>query len=446
VTDHFDVVIIGGGNAGFGVSSIAAEAGMRLAFIESRDFGGTCPNRGCTPKKILVAAAQSLDIISRASVHGIHVGSVELDWGKLIERELEMVSGIPAGMEGLAAKRGQIFKGSARFTGSNQIDVDGQEISAEHFVIATGSRPRDLPIPGAELLVTSDEVLSERRLPSEVVFVGGGVIAMEFGHVYSRAGVKVTILEAAPRLLGRLEADAVDVLRAESERLGITIKTGVKITEISDCAGRRRVDFEHENEAHSATGDMVVNGAGRIPNVQDLDLDAGLIAHDGLKIHVDEYLRSTSNQNVWVAGDALATSAQLSPLATYEGRIVGENIVNGPISAVDYSVVPSSVYTIPTYSGVGLTEEQAQGLDFRVASQDMTEWFSSRSYGESAAWCKILIDNKTDQIIGAHLIGHHGEDLIGLFVMAMRHQITASAMKDTIFAYPTFSADVRNML
>ncbi len=170
MSNKFDIVIISSGNGGFGVSAIAAEAGKSIAFVESLDFGGTCPNRGCTPKKVLVAAAQSLETIDNAAVHGIDVGPTKLDWAKLIDRETDMVSGIPAGMQGLAEKRGTVFHGEAKFVGPNSVEAD-------NIVIATDPKPRDLPIPGADLMITSDEVLSERTLPGEVVFIGGGVIA-----------------------------------------------------------------------------------------------------------------------------------------------------------------------------------------------------------------------------------------------------------------------------
>jgi glutathione reductase (NADPH) len=194
MSNHYDVIIIGGGNAGFGVSALVHEAGKRIAFIEERDFGGTCPNRGCTPKKVLVAAAHALHEIETASTHGITVGPAKLDWGKLIRREKDMVGFIPDAMEGVAKKRGDVFKGTARFVGPNSVEVGGDTLTGDHIVIATGSKPRPLPIPGAELMITSDEVLSEETQPKEIVFIGGGVIAMEFSHVYARAGTKGTIL------------------------------------------------------------------------------------------------------------------------------------------------------------------------------------------------------------------------------------------------------------
>ena len=291
-------------------------------------------------------------------------------------------------------------------------------------------------------------MLTERTQPASVVFIGGGVIAMEFSHVYARAGSKVTILEVMPQLLGNIDQDAVTAIRAESERIGIKIKTGVKVTRIEQADGWLRVVFEHDGAEHGVTADRVVNGAGRIANVAGLDLDAGGIKHDRIRIEVNEHLRSVSNPAVWVCGDALVGPPQLSPLATYEGRIVGRNIVEGASHKPDYSVVPSGIYTVPAMSSVGLTEAQAaaQGLDVTVTTNDMTGWFSSKAYAESVAWVKTLVERDSGRIVGAHMVGHQGEDLIHLFAMAMKHGITADQIKDQMFAFPTFSADLKSMI
>lgn len=448
MTKTYDAIIIGGGNAGFGVSSVLAEAGKSLAFIEEAEFGGTCPNRGCTPKKVLVAAAASLDTIAKASSHGISVSEPSLDWTALIDRKSEMIDFIPGAMQGLAEKRGDVYVGSARFTGPKSVQVGDQELTAENIIIATGSKTRPLPIPGAELMITSDEVLSHREQPHEIVFVGGGVIALEFSHVYARAGTKVTILEVMPQLLPRLDADLIAQLRAATEALGITVHTGVGVKEVREANGRREIVFETDGETITLGADQVINGAGRIANVDGLDLDAAGIAHDGIRIAVDPHLQSTSNPAIWVAGDALVHTAQLSPVATFEGQLVGRNILNGGREVPDYTVLPSSVYTVPSLATVGLTEAQARDTDskIRVAVNDMTGWFSGKSYVESTAWAKLIIDEDSDLILGAHLIGHNADDLVHTFALAMKHGITATSLKETIFAYPSFSSDIKNLL
>lgn len=448
MTKKFDVAIIGGGNAGFGASAVLHEAGKTIAFIEEREFGGTCPNRGCTPKKVLVAAAHALHEIEQAAKHGIEVGRPKLHWRKLIDRKQDMIGFIPDAMLATAGKRATVFKGDAKFIGPKTLQVGEETIEADDIIIATGSKHRPLAIPGAALMITSDDVLTDRELPNEVIFIGGGVVAMEFSHVYARAGAKVTILEALPQLLPRMDSDAVSALRRETERLGVVIKTDVAVKEISETGDRLTVVYEQDGVSSSAQADRVVNGAGRIANVDTLNLDAANVRHDGIRIEVDDFLRSISNPHIWVAGDALVHSAQLSPVATYEGRIVGHNIAHGPEKTPDYAVIPSAVYTIPALSTVGLTEKQAEaaGLDVEAKTVDMSGWFAAKTHVETLAWSKVLVDAATDEIVGAHLIGHHGEELIHFFALAMRHGITASALKDTLFAFPTFSADLKNML
>jgi glutathione reductase (NADPH) len=448
-TRSFDVVILGGGNAGMGVTVATREAGLKVAMLEPDLLGGTCPNRGCMPKKVLVAAAHALDEIERAKAHHIALGKPSLDWAALIDREKAMISGIPASLGELMTRRGvDVIRDHGRFAGPNTVAVGGEILEAKHVVIATGSTPRKLPFPGAELKITSDDVLSERRLPASVVFVGGGAIALEFSHVYARAGAKVTILEALPRLLDNFEADAVAQLCRETEQIGVAIHTGVEVRRVEQAGDRLRVVYEEGGFERVAEAERVVNGAGRVANVDGLDLAAGEVTADRQTIALDAHLRSASNPAVYVCGDAVAGHAQLSPIATYEGRTVGRNIVDGPKHTPDNAAIPSCVFTVPALASVGLTQAAAEtkGIEIRTAVNDMHEWLSGRTYALSAAWSKVLIDKKTDRIVGAHLFGHAGEELIHIFGLAIKHGITASAIRDFVYGFPTFSADIKSIL
>jgi glutathione reductase (NADPH) len=447
--EYFDVVILGGGNAGIGVTDPVRRAGMSVAMIEQDLLGGTCPNRGCTPKKVLVAAGHALHEIERAAVHHIAVGKPRLDWAALIDREKEVIKDIPANLARSIARRDvEIIKGSAAFAGPNLIRVGNRELEAKHIVIATGSKPRPLPIPGAELMITSDEMLSERDLPPSVIFVGGGVISLEFGHIYARTGTDVTILEALPQLLPTMDADAVARLQAESERIGITVRTAVSVKRIEPANGRLRVVFSHDGTEQTLEADRVVNGAGRIANVDTLDLAAGNVEHTNGRVAVDRHLRSTSNPLVHVCGDAVPTSPQLSPIATYEGDIVGRNIVEGPKYSPDYASMATSVYTVPALAAVGLTEIAAKqnGFAIDIHTNDMHDWFSAKTYAETVAWSKIIVDRTTDRILGAHFVGHAGQELVNLFGLAMRFGLTAAQIRDNVYAYPTFSSEIKHML
>jgi len=446
MTKQYDVVVLGSGNAGMAAAGLARAAGKTVAVVESRDVGGTCPIRGCVPKKVLVAAAQTLHQIDRASEHHIAVEDAKLDWPKLMARERTFVDGVSDDFANSLESRGiDLIEGAAQFIGSDRIAVGGTTLQANKIAIATGSKPRPLPIPGAEHLITSDDILEMTSLPDSLIFIGGGVIAFELAHVLARAGTDVTILEAMPRILPNLDADLIARLHTESERIGIHIVTDVAVKEIAPDGNQLRVSVNSVGRPADFSADRVVNGAGRIPDVDALDLDAANIEHDGTRIIVDEYLRSVSNPNVFVAGDALSGTAQLSALATYEGKQVGKSIVNGALHAPDYRVVPAAVYTVPALASVGLTEAEAteQGLSFSVNSNDMTEWRSARTHAETVAYAKILVDDDSDNILGAHLIGHGAEEIVHLFAFAIKHGVTAGEIADTVYAYPTFASDIK---
>ncbi len=445
----YDVVIIGGGNGGMGVTVPTRHAGLKVAMLEPDELGGTCSNRGCTPKKVLVAAAHALDTIARAGAHHIDVAPAHLDWAALIAREKQMIAGIPGALATAMEKRGvHLVRAHGHFVTPNAVRAGGHIYEAGHIVIATGSRPRPLTFPGAELMITSDDVLSEPEQPRDVVFVGGGVIAFEFGHVYARAGTRVTILQAGGRFLPRHDADAVGQIVEETRRLGIDIRGSISVKAIASVGDRLRVTFEEDGMERTIDADRVVNGAGRIANTEGLDLDSGEVALDHGRLLHDDHLRSTSNKAVWIVGDALADSPQLSPLATYEGHLVGHNIVDGPKHRPDYAAIPYCLYTIPAVASVGLTEEDAhdRGLDVHVTISDMREWLSGRTFAESVAWAKVISERESGRILGAHIVGHGGEELIHIFALAMRHGITTADFGDMVYAFPTFAADMRHMM
>jgi len=445
----YDVLVLGAGNAGMGAAGVARAAGRNVAIVEGRDVGGTCPLRGCVPKKVLVAAAQALHQISLAPVHHIAVGGAKLDWGKLIARERSFVEGVSASFERSVADRGiALYRGRARFVERSRVAVDGKILAADKIVVATGSKPRPLAIPGSDHLITSEDILEMTALPESLIFIGGGVIALEFSHVFARAGCKVTILEVAERLLPAMDAEAVEALQAESERIGIVVHTGVAVEKIAAEGNRFTVEAKIAGAPRSFAAERVANGAGRIADLAELDPEAGGIAHDGLKISVDRHLRSTSNPAVYVAGDALWSSPQLSPVATYEGRLVGENIVGGDKLEPEYESIPSNVYAVPALASVGMTEAAAKaaGRNFTARKSDMRGWRSARTYAETVAFSKVLVENGSGRILGAHMVGHGAEEVIHLFAFAIKHGVTAKSLADTVYAYPTFSSDLKFML
>ena len=447
---EYDVVVLGTGNAGMAAADAARSAGRTVLMVECRDeVGGTCPLRGCVPKKVLVAAAEVMETIEGAGEHSIVVGGARMDWAGLIARERSLIAGTSGSfIKSLKERDIELLHGHARFTGRNEIEVDGRRVAAGKIVIATGSMARPLPFEGSEHLIDNEDILNDRALPNSVVFIGGGVIALEFAHVYARAGAQVSILEVSSRILPSADADAASRLCLATEKAGITVLTGIEVEAVVREDSGFTVRFSKEGEQRSLSADRVAHGAGRIPAVEALDLDAAGIEHDGPKIEVTSHLASVSNGDVYVAGDALAGSAQLSPLASHEGEVVGRNIVEGNVAVPDYRPIPQVVFAVPALASVGLTEEAAEdeGVAVDVEEHDMSNWLSAKLYGGETAYAKVLVDKGSRRIVGAHLIGKRAEEVIHLFAFAMKFGVTADQMSAFVYAFPTFSSDVKSLV
>ncbi len=446
MTTEYDLVVLGAGNAGLAAAGVARAAGQRVLVVEAGDVGGVCPLRGCVPKKVLVAAAQALDAIARAPVHEIEVGPARLDWPKLVARERGFVDGVPAEFEKSLANRGiDLLRGAAHFVDRHAVAVAGETVRADKFVVATGSEPRALPIPGAERLVTSDELLTLPTLPESIVFVGAGVIAFEFAHVLARAGSRVTLLEVAPRVLPALDADAAERVAALTQRLGVEIRTGVRVEAVEATGSDLRVRYREGDTPRHVDAELAANGAGRVPALRALDLPAAGITLEAGRVDLDSTLRSTENADVYFAGDALAGAAQLSPLATYEGKLVGYNLTHEVPREVGYGHQPAAVYTVPALATVGLSESAARdaGLEIEVRVNDMREWRSARTQAEDEAWAKVVIERGSGRVLGAHLVGHGAEETIHTFALAIEKGFPAAEIAERVYAYPTFHADLK---
>jgi len=448
VAEH-DVLVLGAGNAGLAAAGVARAAGQQVLVVEGRAVGGVCPLRGCVPKKVLVAAAQSLDAIARAGTHEISVGAPVLDWAGLIARKRTFVDGVPEAFEESLANRGiALLRGRARFTGRHEVVVGGERHTAKKIVVATGSTPRSLPIPGAEHLVTSDELLELPALPESVTFVGAGVIAFELAHVLARAGSQVTLLEVAPRVLPALDPDATGRLAALTRELGVRIETGVAIEQVEKRGEGYTLRYRSGGERSTVRSRVVANGAGRVADLAGLELAAAGITLEGGRIELDAYLRSVENPDVFFAGDAIPGRPQLSPLATYEGRVVGHNLTHAELEPARYGHQPAAVYTVPALATVGWGEEAAReaGLAFDVLTHDMTSWRSARTYAETAAWAKVLVEQGSGRILGAHLLGHGAEETIHTFALAVEKGMPAREIAERVYAYPTFHADLKYLV
>jgi glutathione reductase (NADPH) len=443
-----DLIVIGSGSAGSATAGACRRAGWRVAMIDERPFGGTCALRGCDPKKILVGVAEGVDTVRRLHDRGVE-GDSRVNWASLMAFKRSFTDPYPERkVRGLRDAGIEVIHGHARFAGPMALVVDQRQLDTRHVVIATGARPQPLSFPGAELVISSDQFLELPAAPKRIIFVGGGYISFEFAHVAARAGSEVTILHRSSRPLERFDHDLVDMLVRHTKDLGIDVRTDMEVTRVDSDGNGFAVTAATPAGDERFAADLVVHGAGRVPNLDGLNLGAAGIAHSPRGIEVNGFLQSVSNPAVFAAGDAASRGPALTPIAGYDGRVVATNLLNGPSEQADYSAVASVVFTIPPLASVGMQEADARraGLDIDVHVGDMSGWYSSRRLGERAAGYKTIVERGTDRILGAHLLGPHASEVINLFALAMRGGLTAPQLKATFFAYPTGASDVQYMM
>lgn len=449
MSKSFDVVIIGTGSAASGVASRCREAGWRVGIIDSRPYGGTCAVRGCDPKKVLVGATEALDRVARLEGKGVRAKDIGIDWAELIQFKRSFTEPVPENREHGFSKAGiDTFHGRARFVGPTAVQVGSDVLEGRYIHIAAGAKPADLGIPGHEHLITSDQFLELDTLPSRIVFVGGGYISFEFAHVAARAGARVTLLNRSSRPLGGFDPDLVSLLVERTRKLGIDLHLETEVLGIESSGQSKIVQTSKAGEKLSFEADLVVHGAGRVPEIDDLALDKAGVKREERGVRVNEYLQSVSNPTVYAAGDAAASGPSLTPVAGYEGRVVAANLLEGNHQKVNYPPIPSVVFTIPPLASVGLHEAAAksQGLKFKTRYSETSDWYSTRRVGEAYSGYKVLVEEESGRILGAHLLGPDAEEFINLFTLAMRSGMKASDIKETIFAYPTHASDMGYMV
>ena len=449
MTKTYDLIVIGGGTAGNGVARMAADAGWSVASIDSEPHGGTCALRGCDPKKMLVAVTEGVEWAENMEGKGLEA-QPSVNWPDMIAFKRSFTEAMPPRIEAGLEKAGiDVLHGLARFTGPNTIELNGETLTAKHFHIATGARPMTLNIPGEEHLTTSTEFLELPERPNRIAFVGGGFIAMEFAHIVKRAGAReVTVLEMMDRPLGPFDPDLVAMLVEATEELGVDLRTKAKVAKIEKQGDEFTVTVETPDGTETITCDLVVHGTGRVPNIDRLNLEAAGVEYSRRGIKVSDAMRTT-NPAIFAAGDCAASGPKLTPVSAFEGRVAGKNLLAGEDErTVDYPPIPSVVFTLPMVATVGLSEAAAreQGLKFDTHFEKTGDWYSSLRVGAKHTGFKVLVEEGSGQILGAHLIGPGSEEQINLFAMAMGAGQTANQIKAMIFAYPSYASDIGSMV
>lgn len=447
---RFDLVVVGTGAGGSAPARKCAAAGWSVAVVDDHPYGGTCALRGCDPKKVLVGAADLVDWQRRMAGSGIS-GEAGIDWPALMMFKETFVTGVPKQREASLAQAGIVmYHGSARFVAEDSLVVGEQELRADHFVIASGAKPKRLGIAGEELLHDSTQFLELESLPARVAFVGAGYIGFEFAHVAQRAGAAVTLLGRG-QPLRPFEPEHVHALVEHTRAIGVDVRLDADVTKVEKRAEGVRIHFATPQGADAVDVELAVHSGGRAPATDALDLDAANIAADEQgAVAVNGFLQSTSNARVYAAGDAAlpAGSVPLTPVGGHEGHIVAANLLHGNSSTPDYSGVASVVFTVPPLASVGLTESAARARqrDIVVKSGDTRDWYSSRRVRAGAGAFKTIAEKGSGLLLGAHLFGHSAEETINLFALAIRTGLTTEQLRHAIFAYPTSGSDTAYMV
>jgi glutathione reductase (NADPH) len=446
--DAYDLIVIGTGTAAQSAAARVRAAGRSLAVIDHLPFGGTCTLRGCEPKKTLRSGAEAVDWARRMRERGV-VGELHVDWQKLIAFKRTFTDPVPKRLERDFAQQGiDMFHGTPHFRDHDTLTVEGRTLKGKNILIATGARPIPLRFPDSEHAITSDAFMELEQLPKRIVMIGGGYIAAEFSHIAARAGASVTVLQRGARMLPRFDADLVEWLMKAFREVGIDVRTDHEATSIDRLQQEFRVTAQTPQGAAAFAANLVVHAAGRVPDLAELDFPAGHVDTEDGRLRLNEYLQSVSNPIVYAAGDAAAQGPPLTPVSSHDGKIVAANILEGNRHRPDYRGVPSVAFTLPPIAAVGLSESAArqQTPKLRVNSASVPDWATPRRVGESVYGYKTLVEEETGHILGAHLVGPHADEVINLFGLATRHQLTVDDLKNTMLAYPTSASDIGYML
>ncbi len=424
----FDLIVVGTGAAGSNAAQKCRKAGWEVAIIDSQPYGGTCALRGCDPKKVLVGAAELIDWNRRMQGKGVATGSAQIDWPSLMRFKRAFTEPVPQNMEHNYDKAGIAgYHGRTHFLDRSTVQVGDDTLTGRFVLIASGAMPAVLGIPGEGYLTKSDQFLKLEQLPRRIVFVGGGYISFEFAHVAARAGAEVRILHRGPRPLEDFDPDLVNQLVDGTRELGVEVLVDTAVEAVEKDGNQFAVQASMKEGKQTFETDLVVHGAGRVPEIDDLDLEKAGVAREKKGVSVNEFLQSISNP---------------------EGHIVASNRLKGNHRKPNYSGVPTVVFTVPPLASAGLREDGArqQGLTFKVIHEDTSGWYSSRRVNLKYSGFKVLVEEDSNRILGAHLLGEHAEEVINLFALAIRSGLKAEDLKTMIYAYPTSASDVSYMV
>ncbi|MBP2634621.1 MAG: lpd [Firmicutes bacterium] len=444
----FDVAVIGGGPGGYVAAIRAAQLGGKVVLVEKENLGGVCLNRGCIPTKTLLRSAEKWEELSRCAEFGLKADNIGFDYAVIFERKTNIVAGLRSGIEQLVKSNDiTVMNGTAVLTGSRQLEVstaaEQVTISASGIIIATGSVPSTIPVAGHDLseVITSDQLLELTEVPKRLVVIGAGVVGIEFSAIMRAFGCEVTVVEMLPTILPMLDSELVKRMGLLLRKQGIKMLTGAKVTDIEAAADGVMVKVDTGKDVQDIPADKVLIATGRRPVTEGLGLGTAGVIFDNSGIQVNTRME-TNIAGIYAIGDVTGQS-MLAHTASTAGMVAAENVM-GLHAEMDYSAIPSCIFTHPEIASVGLTEEQAkaQNIDYKSSKFNFAANGKAVTMGETDGLVKIIAEVASGKVLGMHILGPHASDLVMEGALAIRNGLTARDIAHTVHPHPTLSETV----
>ena len=436
----YDIIVIGSGPGGYVAAIRASQLGKKVAIVEKAELGGVCLNWGCIPTKALLKSAQVFSYCKNAAHYGVAIdGDVKPDFEKIVARSRTVADTMSKGVAFLMKKNNiDILTGFGRLAGEGRVDVEGTLYEADAIILATGARPRQMPFMpiDGQHVISSKEALTLPRLPQSMIVVGSGAIGSEFACLYASLGVKVTVVEYMPQMMPLEDEEVAKTMERSFRKMRATVLTSTTVKAVRVVDGACEVDIEGKKGAETLSAEVVLSAVGIKSNIENIGLEELGIAVERDKIVVDEHYQ-TSAQGIFAIGDIIATPA-LAHVASAEAIHCVEHICGLQPDAVDYSTIPSCVFTSPEVASVGMTEQQARdkGIDYKVGRFPFTASGKATAAGDRDGFVKLIFDEQ-ERLIGAHMVGATVTEMLGEPTLAKRLGATAHAIAKTIHSHPT---------
>ncbi|MCL2677573.1 MAG: dihydrolipoyl dehydrogenase [Clostridiales bacterium] len=436
----YDVAVIGGGPGGYVAAIRGAQLGAKVALIEKEALGGCCLNRGCVPTKSLIESAQRAASVRDGARFGFITQGLTVDWPRVMKRKDEIVSRMRNGVAFLMKKNGvDVFAEEAAFTDAHTLTLGSRALTAQKFIVATGSMLRKLPFSGdSSAVVGSDEMLCPEKIPEALAIVGSGVIAVEFAGIYNDLGAKVTMIARGPRILSGMDREMTARLAQLLKRQGISCFFSASVADMQkNAAGKTLLTVNlAEGKQKAVEADLILLASGRVPYTQGLCLEAAGVAYSEKGIPVDKNFL-TNQPHIAAIGDVLG-GMQLAHLASAQGMAAMEHLLGGE-SGINLSIVPTCIYSSPELASVGLSEEEAinAGLDFQKAVFPLSASAKAHAMAQTEGMVKIVFARESGKILGVHILAPHATDIIGEAALAISRGLGVQELAQVIHPHPT---------